>query len=74
MNNQEIVENAPFGATHYAENGYFYFINPSEYLLFRIKEGLVYETTNKYLPRNPRLLKDIKQIVELEGGVNNESK
>jgi hypothetical protein len=71
MNNQEIIDNAPEGATHIEDNSNLYIkVLPrvtstifNDWFIFEIDQWIIIDTYNVLLMRS---LADIKRIVELE--------
>ena len=64
MNNQQILENAPEGATHVDEYGIY--LNTENDSYWKETSRKWVELTELLLERNTRLLADIARIAELE--------
>ena len=72
MNNQEIINNAPEGATHIEDNSNLYIkVLPrvtstifNDWFIFEIDQWIIIDTYNVLLMRS---LADIKRITDLEG-------
>ena len=72
MNNQEILNNAPEGATHIEDNSNLYIkVLPrvtstifNDWFIFEIDQWIIIDTYNVLLMRS---LADIKRITDLEG-------
>ena len=67
MNNQQILENAPEGATHVDEYGIY--LNTENDSYWKETSRKWVELTELLLERNTRLLADIARIAELEGSL-----